>query len=152
MKKEELIDFHIRYTWQKISRIYNAEAVKYGLTMSTAFILLNIDEEKGTPSTKLGPKMGMEANSLTRILKSMEAKGLIYKKPSLEDKRVVLLFLTELGVKNKQTALDNVLKFNNFVYQKMSPMKVRQFIETITELEGVLSSEEIFKSSLLTNY
>lgn len=113
--------------------------------MSTAFILLNIDEEKGTPSTKLGPKMGMEANSLTRILKSMETKGLIYKKPSPDDKRVVLLFLTDLGIHNKQIALDNVLKFNQYIYQKLSPQRIKQFIETINEIDHAIATEDIFK-------
>ena len=32
--------------------------------MSIGYALLNIDKD-GTPSTKLGPKMGMEARSLT---------------------------------------------------------------------------------------
>ena len=50
--------------------------------MATGFTLLSIDPEKGTPSTALGPKMGMEATSLSRILKTMEEKGLITRKPN----------------------------------------------------------------------
>ncbi|NQX92775.1 MAG: MarR family transcriptional regulator, partial [Flavobacteriales bacterium] len=58
MKPEETIDFHIRWAWSKISRMYNVEAAKYGGTMSIGYVLLNIEKD-GTPSTKLGPKMGM---------------------------------------------------------------------------------------------
>ena len=39
-----------------------------------------IDPKKGTPSTSLGPKMGMEATSLSRTLKTMEIKNLITRK------------------------------------------------------------------------
>jgi DNA-binding MarR family transcriptional regulator len=62
--------------WSRISRIYNTEAAKYGGSMAVGQILLNIDPE-GTPSTKLGPKMGMESRSLVRTLQTMEEAGLI---------------------------------------------------------------------------
>ena len=74
MKPEETFDFHIRWAWARISRMYNAQAANFGGTMSIGYVLLNIDRE-GTPSTKLGPKMGMESRSLTRTLKGMEEMG-----------------------------------------------------------------------------
>ncbi len=63
MKPEETVDFHIRWAWAKISRYYNAAASPFGGSMSIGYVLLNVDKE-GTPSTKLGPKMGMESRSL----------------------------------------------------------------------------------------
>ena len=83
--KEKTIDFILRATWQTVARMYNEEASKYEATMATGFALLSIDKEKGTPSTTLGPKMGMEATSLTRTLKSLEEKGLIIRKKNPED-------------------------------------------------------------------
>ena len=92
MKPEETIDFHIRWAWHSIARMYNLEASKHGSTMSVGQTLLNIDLEEGTPSTKLGPKMGMEPRSLTRTLKTMEEKGLIFRQPDEIDKRIRLEF------------------------------------------------------------
>ncbi len=79
MKPEETIDFHIRWAWYNISRMYNLKASEFGESMAIGYVLLNIDKE-GTPSTKLAPKMGMEPRSLTRMIKSLEEKGLIEKK------------------------------------------------------------------------
>ncbi len=78
--KEKTIDYILRTTWLAVQKMYNEEAAKFGTTMATGFTLLSIDREKGTPSTALGPKMGMEATSLSRILKTMEQKGLIERK------------------------------------------------------------------------
>lgn len=78
--KDQTIDYIIKSTWQAIARMYNEEATKYGATMATGYTLLSIDKEKGTPSTSLGPKMGMEATSLTRTLKMLEERELISKK------------------------------------------------------------------------
>ena len=79
--KEKTIDYVLRTTWLAVKKMYNEEATNYNSTMATGFTLLSIDPEKGTPSTSLGPKMGIGVNSLSRILSSMELEGLIKRKP-----------------------------------------------------------------------
>ena len=71
--------------------------------MAIGYALLNIETE-GTPSTKLAPKMGMEPRSLTRMIKSLEEKGLITKETDPTDKRLVKLFLTKQGKKQRKLA------------------------------------------------
>src|SRR5690606_21100500 len=98
--KVKTIDSVIKSTWQAIARMYNEDASKYGASMALGYALLNIDKE-GTPSTALAPKLGMEPTSLTRTLKTMEEKGLIYKKKNPKDGRGVNIYLTELGVEKR---------------------------------------------------
>ena len=74
--KHETFESALRSTWQLVSKMYNKEALKFDSTMATGFALLSIDA-KGTPSTNLGPKMGMESTSLSRLLKVMEKRELI---------------------------------------------------------------------------
>ena len=64
MKPKETFDFQIRKSWIALSKMYNEQVAQYGLTVAMGFALLNIDIKKGTPSTSLGPKMGMESTSL----------------------------------------------------------------------------------------
>ena len=63
------------------------------------FCLLNIDAE-GTPSSALGPKLGMESTSLSRLLNNME-KEINYTKPNPSDGRGVLIFLTQFEKKKR---------------------------------------------------
>ena len=79
--KSDLIDFIIRHSWHRISRMYNQMAAVEGMTMSYGFILMMVEKE-GTPSTQLGPKMGMEATSLSRTINAMEVDGLIRRSSS----------------------------------------------------------------------
>jgi len=143
MKPEETIDFHIRWSWSKISRAYNSEAAKYGGTMSIGYVLLNIEKE-GTPSTKLGPKMGMESRSLTRTLKAMEEDGLIKRVNDASDKRMVRVFLTEKGKKERERARAVVLAFNTAVQQKLSKEQLKSFFEVMNTMNTLLEENHIF--------
>ena len=80
--KEKTIDYLLRSAWLSVTKMYNEEAGKKGSTMATGFALISTDPENDTPSTSLGPKMGIEATSLSRTLKTMEDKGLIIRKPN----------------------------------------------------------------------
>jgi DNA-binding MarR family transcriptional regulator len=144
MKPEKTIDFHLRWLWQKISRIYNQEASKFGGTMSVGYALLNIDKD-GTPSTKLGPKMGMESRSLTRTLKSMEENGLIYKTQDKNDGRLVLLHLTEDGKKYRDTSKEVVLKLNEFIQDHIHPEELNTFFEVSKKINSLLDDKTIYK-------
>ena len=75
---ERIIVNKIRSSWLEITKMYNEMAANKGGTMSMAFVLLTINEQYGTPVTKIAPRMGMEPNSLSRLLKTMEKKGAIY--------------------------------------------------------------------------
>ncbi len=142
--KDKTIDYVLRATWQAVARMYNEEATKYGATMATGFALLSIDRENGTPSTALGPKMGMEATSLTRTLKSMEDKGLIIRKKNPVDGRGVLIYLTKLGKEKRELSKATVLKFNETVKQNISDEKLNHFMEVAEIINELILDKNIF--------
>lgn len=142
--KDKTIDYILRATWQAVSRMYNEEASKYGATMATGFALLSIDKDKGTPSTALGPKMGMEPTSLTRTMKSMEDKGLIFRKKNPEDGRGVLIYLTDFGKEKRELSKNTVLKFNETVRQHISDEKLRHFMEVSEIINELIQEKNIF--------
>ncbi|MGB5394030.1 MAG: MarR family transcriptional regulator [Lutimonas sp.] len=142
MKKEKTIDHALRATWQSVAKSYNEQALKHQSTMAMGMALLYIDHEKGTPSTALGPSMGMEATSLSRILKNMEEKGLIYREKNPEDGRGVLLKLTALGKEKREISKHTVLQFNNSVKEHIEEIKIEHFFE-VTELINKLITEKV---------
>jgi DNA-binding MarR family transcriptional regulator len=144
MHKEESIDHHLRATWQAVSKMYNEEAQTHGSTMAMAFVLLNIDYEKGTPSTSLGPQMGMEATSLSRILKTMEEKGVIYRDKHPKDGRSVLIKLTDFGKEKRAFAKATVLRFNNTIREHVSEKQLDGFFEVVRTIEYLIKENAIF--------
>ncbi|WP_299518224.1 MarR family transcriptional regulator, partial [uncultured Flavobacterium sp.] len=127
--KDKTIDYILRATWQSVARMYNEEASKFDGSMAIGFALLSIDKEEGTPSSYISNRMGMEATSLTRTLKTLEEKGLIIRKKNPDDGRGVLIYLTDLGKEKRELSRNTVLKFNEVIRQNVSDEKLQNFIE-----------------------
>jgi DNA-binding MarR family transcriptional regulator len=143
--KDKTIDYVLRTTWLAVKKMYNEEALNYESTMATGFTLLSIDPEKGTPSTSLGPLMGIGVNSLSRILSSMELEGLIQRKPNPDDGRGVLVYLTKFGLESREKARNRVLKFNNTIAENISKEKINIFYEVTELINNLIDNKQIFK-------
>ncbi len=148
MQKELTIDHALRATWQAVAKMYNEQAGKYDSTMATAFVLLNIDKEHGTPSTSLGPQMGMEPTSLSRILKSMEEKGAIFREKNPDDGRGVLIKLTDFGLAKRKISREHVIQFNYAITEHISEEKIKHFFEVIQTINTLINNKNIFNKKI----
>jgi len=147
--KEKTIDYVLRTTWLAVNKMYNEQASKFDTTMATGFTLLSIDPEEGTPSTSLGPKMGMEATSLSRILKRMEELNLIDRKPNPEDGRGVLIHLTKFGREKREYSRDRVLIFNETIKKNISEEKLNHFYEVTEIINEMISNKKIYNQKTI---
>jgi len=148
MKREETIDYHIRSAWHAIARMYNQQALKFDGTMSIGYALLNISSEEGTAAMKIGPLMGLEPRSLTRLLKSMEEKGLITRQVDKEDKRSVRVLLTKQGKKMKEKSRETVLRFNEAVREEVAEEKLTVFFEVVQKINQIVDRDTIYDKVL----
>jgi DNA-binding MarR family transcriptional regulator len=144
MQKEKTIDHVLRATWQTVAKMYNEQAIKHDSSMAMAFVLLNIDKENGTPSTSLGPSMGMEPTSLSRILKNMEEKGAIYREKNPEDGRGVLIKLTPFGLEKRKISKEHVILFNETIRKNISEEKIKCFFEVNETINKLIANKAIF--------
>ena len=141
MDKDKSIDHQLRATWQAVAKMYNEQAAKHDSTMATAFVLLNIDFENGTPSTALGPLMGMEPTSLSRLLKTMEDKGVICREKSLTDGRSVIIKLTDYGKEMREVSKGHVYQFNNKVKEHVTEDELNTFFKVTTNINKLITEK-----------
>jgi DNA-binding MarR family transcriptional regulator len=146
VKKEDTIDYNIKISWHAIYRMYNQHAMKHDITTTIGFVLLNIDPKNGSPATKIAPMLGLESRSLTRILKSMEERELIFRKKDLEDGRSVRIHLTDEGFKKREVSRKTVLAFNEAVRARVAPKKLQTFIEVIENVNELIEENNLFES------
>jgi len=145
MKPEETVDYHIRAAWYGFFRMYNQEAVKHGFTTSIGFVLLNLHYEVGTPATKIAPLMGMESRSLSRMLNNMEEQGFIRKEQSENDKRSVLIFLTDKGREKREISRLTVRGFNEELSSKISTEEFTTFVKVMNKINSQIETNTELK-------
>jgi DNA-binding MarR family transcriptional regulator len=143
MKREETVDYHIKSAWHAISRMYNQQAAEEGFTTAIGFVLININSKEGTPATKIAPLIGLETRSLTRMLKTMEEKGLIYKKADPLDKRSVRIFLTDEGKEKKEKSINTIRNFNEQVREVVSEKELNAFFEVFEKIQLVIDQVNV---------
>ena len=102
-------------------------------------ILLNIDMYEGTPSTQLGPNMGMEATSLTRSLNSLEKLGVIERRKDPNDKRKIIIHLTEFGKQRRKIAKETVIELNNSIFNELENNEIKTFFDVIMKINKIIS-------------
>jgi len=137
MRPEETVDYHIKSSWHSISRMYNQLASSHNLTQAAGYVLMMIDEQTGTYATKIGPLLGMEPTSMTRLLKSMECDGLIVKTKEKKDRRKVRIWLTKDGLEKRSIARKVVKRFNTRILNEIGEGEFVIFKEIIQKVNQI---------------
>src|SRR5690606_24618026 len=133
-EKVDNIDLVLKSTWLAVSKMYSDLAQDYDATAVQALTLLKIDPKDGTRSTNLGPKMAIEPTSLTRIIKLLEDNGYIYKEKTTNDKREVIIKLTDKRLNSRNLSKEVVLNYNKTVMEKIPNEKLEIFKEVMGEI------------------
>ena len=137
MRPEDTIDFHVRYAWAGIARQYGQLAAQRGTTMAMGQALLNIDRN-GTPSTQLGPRMGMEKTSLSRLLNNLEGQGMIERRAGDSDRRIVRIHLTDTGKKERDRARTAVRRFNTWITEHLGGERTARLLQDLQQLNDLI--------------
>lgn len=133
MKAQDTIGFQVKATWQSIVKMYNRLTSEYDFSQAEGYVLISIKKD-GIPVTKIAPLMGIEPTSLSRLLKTMEDKGLIYREKDDDDRRVVKLFLTPKGLEFKKISKKIVLDYNKSIYEALTPEELESFFSIMEKV------------------
>jgi len=136
MKAQDTIGYQVKSSWQSIVKMYNKLTADNDFSQAEGYVLISIKKD-GIPVTKIAPSMGIEPTSLSRLLKTMEERGLIYRQKDLKDRRVVMLFLTEKGLELKKMSRHMVLNYNKTVYDEIGHEEMDNFLKTMTKIRNI---------------
>lgn len=70
---------------------------RYGLTVPRYSALLHLGVQPGLSASELSDLMFCDRSNVTRLVRSLEADGLVTRRPHESDGRVLCIYLTEEG-------------------------------------------------------
>ncbi|GAB0119722.1 MarR family winged helix-turn-helix transcriptional regulator [Acidisoma sp. 7E03] len=93
----ELLCFAVYSTSHAFNRVYKPLLDPLGLTYPQYLVMVQLWAEDGQTVGALAGRLFLESNTLTPLLKRLEAQGLVRRSRDAADERQVRVFLTEDG-------------------------------------------------------
>ena len=104
LKLENQVCFPLYAFSREVTQLYRPFLDDLGLTYPQYLVMLILWEEKEQTVNQLGEKLYLDSGTLTPLLKRMEQKGIINRTRSTADERVVVISVTDIGEKMKESA------------------------------------------------
>jgi DNA-binding MarR family transcriptional regulator len=110
---EDSVGFLVAQLRTRIFKAVDVEMARFGLT-SAQWPILRLVATGATPTAAdLCRQLNYDTGSMTRMLSRLERKGVIVRKPSADDRRVVRLHITAAGRKLYPKLRDAVIRVLN---------------------------------------
>lgn len=97
LKLDELLCFSLYSANHAMTRLYRPLLAELGVTYPQYLVLVALWEKDSQRVSELGERLALESNTLTPLLKRMEAAGLLLRRRNPSDERSVIVALTDQG-------------------------------------------------------
>lgn len=102
---DQFLCFSVYAAGLAFNRVYKPLLDPYGITYPQYLALVALSSKDGQTVGELGEQLHLESNTLTPLIKRLEAAGLVTRTRDKQDERVVRLGLTSAGSDLAKTAL-----------------------------------------------
>jgi DNA-binding MarR family transcriptional regulator len=132
-----------------LTRQYQPLLERFGLTYPQYVVLMVLWEQAPRTVGEIGERALLNSNTLTPLLKRLEAQGLIRRQRAVSDERVVEVHLTERGelLQAECACVQHALREQMAIApEKLGALKagLDEFLEHLRRLENIPSEPAIF--------
>jgi DNA-binding MarR family transcriptional regulator len=114
--------------------IFVEECKAFDLTPVQYAALVAIRTHPGIDATRLSAVIAFDRSTLGSVIERLETKGYIERKPSLEDKRIKLLYLTKAGGALLREIMPAVNRAQGRMLQPLKPADRKTLLALLTQL------------------
>ncbi len=134
MKVQDCIFFQLTKASQAGVGFWTNKVKHLGVTASQAMLMNFLGEEDRILSRSLGQKLQISSATMTGILDRLEKLALIERQPHPEDRRAILICLTDQGRKYAKEINSIMVKANREYLGQLGPKQSKAFRETLKTL------------------
>mgnify|MGYP001555165318 CR=1 FL=1 len=126
MKSEDCIFFQLSRVSRAGARYWHKKVAPFGVTSAQALVMMLLSEQDGITSRDLGEKVEFDSATLTGLIDRLVRAGMIERQSNPDDRRAILVYLTETGQKTAGQ-LHSMVGGDN-----------QAFLSDLTEEEGMI--------------
>lgn len=129
---------HLRILEREVERNMKQETTCCGVSLAQCHVMLELDFLKETTVKILTERLELDKSTLSRTIDGLEKEGSIYKVENPEDKRSLLIKLTESGQKKADMINQLCNQFYETLFSKIPKDKHENIMESIVLLVGAM--------------
>ncbi|WP_010494931.1 MarR family winged helix-turn-helix transcriptional regulator [Paenibacillus elgii] len=146
LKLDNQLCFSLYACSRAISRMYRPLLDELGLTYPQYLVLLVLWEKEESTVKELSEILDLDSGTLTPMLKRMEAAGLVQRKRSSEDERVVIVRIADKGLalQHKAVCIPQALfASSGMTLEQLAELnrQVKAMMTHIHELDNTVAGE-----------
>ena len=110
---------------------------EHGIELSREqwLVLKKLNDEDGRTQNDLASITNRSKTSLTRLINTMEKKGLVYRALSIKDKRINHIHLSDFGKQTFMSSLPVIKKIMDELEDNISPQDLAKTIEVLGQIQ-----------------
>lgn len=106
LKLDNQLCFPLYAVSKEIVRRYTPFLSEIDLTYTQYIVMMVMWEHEEVSVKELGQKLYLDSGTLTPLLKNLEKKGLVTRERSKQDERVLVVSITDEGMKLREKAIE----------------------------------------------
>jgi MarR family transcriptional regulator, lower aerobic nicotinate degradation pathway regulator len=120
MAYEDCVVYLLAKAYQRAHSVAKRRLTAYGLTPIQQLVLAAVSQEEGISAGDLGKKLTLDPATLSGILDRMSERGWIVKDSDPDDKRLLIIRLTDEARKMEPTLMQERDKANDEILRNLS--------------------------------
>lgn len=129
-----LLQFRTIHYHERLSNDLNLSQMKVLLTLAEE----SVGKKEDMIMSKLSSHCGLTRPALTQIINRLEIEGYVRRKPSLDNRREVIVMITERGLRKVQEEKKLIYDFFTDVVNRMGKEETKQFITLLDEFFTII--------------
>lgn len=128
------LPYHLRGAFRGYETALGRYLKRFDLPLSEFYILRLQWEDDGNFQGDIAENAFMTKSVASQVIKKMEAKGLVRRKPNPEDNRGYLVFLTDSGKSLRETIAKEGIQISNNNAPKISREDMKTAIQVLIQI------------------
>jgi DNA-binding MarR family transcriptional regulator len=133
--KESSVGYALTTTLNLLRKNFNREIKEYDLSSEQYGVLKLVSESEKLTPTQISELLNRDKATITRIIKSLDYKGLIQKENI--NNRSFYIKLTKNGAEMLKKADDIALKYHKMIMDKVGEKDIKQMLQTLKKIREI---------------
>ena len=134
---QNTIAMRLRRAYLTLHRAAQAQFAPLGMTVDQYVVLAVLADEDGITQSAIADRMASDANTITAMLRLLEQRDLIERRPSETDRRARQVLLTSAGKKMYEQLVQISAKLHNDINQTLAADEREQLFSMLDRLAQV---------------